>query len=718
MGGGKRAAPALGAVRLDQGTGLRRPLLWFSAVFLVSLALFLGGGGLFGLLVAGTALLLCVIIARRPAVQRQLLLAGGLACLLAFGMAWGQRQRLARWQSLSGELVAFTGWLREDDPYTPGRGRVEGSVLLEGIPCRVTLDLRGLGEEFAPGSWLTGSLLVLEARQEGDAPGGVTLHGAVQGDPLAMAAPGGFHPLARLVSARWELSQRAWRRAPGEDTGVVLSMVFSRQELLSRPLLEQMSRAGLRHLLVVSGLHLSMASGWVLAACRWLGLGKRASSLAAIPAVWLLAGLAGFSTPVLRAGAMLTLWLAGRCLGHRGDSVTSLALAGLLLALLSPPVVFQAGWQLTFSATLGVVLGAGPLGRRLTAWWKGRFGRAGRLARWLLDSLSVSACAQLATLPVLAGVFGSFSVWGIGTTLLAVPLASGVILLGGLGCALLPLARTAAAGGTLLDGARWLARRVLDLAALAGRLPGGAVPVRLPYQLAFCFLAPAAALGYLLLRPRLSPREGRRLRRGMAAAMALAILYTAAYYRGAVMVSAGETGAVVVTGPEGTLVLAAGESGYQQRALSAQLLRSGAGGPLVLVCPGEVSLNGVLWWRQALSPDLCLVPEGELDLLRDQQQGAFLPLGQQPVEPLPGLRVSFPSPRTALVEVSGRKVLKSWSTYGIIADMSQLPPGLDLLVDREGRVYPLAPDLRPGRMPTGDSNLMLPPGKDKGGAGG
>ena len=80
MGGGKRAAPALGAVRLDQGTGLRRPLLWFSAVFLVSLALFLGGGGLFGLLVAWTALLLCVII----------------------GMAWGQRQRLARWQSLSG----------------------------------------------------------------------------------------------------------------------------------------------------------------------------------------------------------------------------------------------------------------------------------------------------------------------------------------------------------------------------------------------------------------------------------------------------------------------------------------------------------------------------------------------------------------------------------------------------------------------------------------
>lgn len=205
----------------------------------------------------------------------------------------------------------------------------------------------------------------------------------------------------------------------------------------------------------------------------------------------------------------------------------------------------------------------------------------------------------------------------------------------------------------------------------------------------------------------------------MAAAMALAILYTAAYYRGAVMVSAGETGAVVVTGPEGTLVLAAGESGYQQRALSAQLLRSGAGGPLVLVCPGEVSLNGVLWWRQALSPDLCLVPEGELDLLRDQQQGAFLPLGQQPVEPLPGLRVSFPSPRTALVEVSGRKVLKSWSTYGIIADMSQLPPGLDLLVDREGRVYPLAPDLRPGRMPTGDSNLLLPAAEKKeGGAGG
>lgn len=692
---------------MDNAPGLRRPLFWFSAIFLCALALSLCRGEICCLFV-GCVVFLCSTFLKGHGRRRGLLLAGGLACLLALGLARGQRLRLERWQALAGQTVDFTGWVQEENPFVPGRGRVEGTVPLEGALCPVVLDIRGLGEELSPGSWLSGSLLVLEARQDGDARGGVSLYGIAQGEAAAIPAPDGVHPAARLVAARRELSGRAWQLSRGEDAGVVLSMVFSRQELLSRALLERMDRAGLRHLLVVSGLHLSMAVGWVLAACRQLGLGERAASLAALPAVWLMAGMAGFSVSVIRAGVMSTLWLAGRCLGRRADSLTSLAFAALLLAVLSPPVVLQTGWQLTFSATLGVLLGAEPMAGGLAQGWESRFGRPGRPARWLLESLSASICAQLGTLPVLAAAFGGFSVWGLVTTLLSMPFAAGTILLGGLGCALLPWAGTAAAGELLFAAARAMARCILAIAALADRLPGGMVPVLLPHQLALCFLAPALVLGYPLLRPRLRPSEARLLRRGLLAGAAVMLLCGWAFRRNAVVVSAGDTGSVVVAAPGGTVVLASGEGDYRQRALSAQLLRCGAAGPVVLVCPWDSSLNGILWWQQNLSPAVSLAPAAELPLLREQAAGPFLPLQAEPVEVLPGVLVSHPAPQVTCVEAAGRKVLKSWAGYGIIAGV---PLAGDLLVDMDGRVYPLSPGLRPGKMPTGDTNLLLPAGR-------
>ena len=74
---------------------------------------------------------------------------------------------------------------------------------------------------------------------------------------------------------------------------------------------------------------------------------------------------------------------------------------------------------------------------------------------------------------------------------------------------------------------------------------------------------------------------------------------------------------------------------------------------------------------------------------------------------LPGLWVGAPLPQLLTVETNGRKLLKSWAGYGIINE-SNLPPGGDLLVDMDGRVYPLSPELRPQRLPTGDTNLILP----------
>ena len=230
----------------------------------------------------------------------------------------------------------------------------------------------------------------------------------------------------------------------------------------------------------------------------------------------------------------------------------------------------------------------------------------------------------------------------------------------------------------------------------------------LPWQLALCVLVPAEALGWLLLRPRLRRRSARSLFFWGLAGLVLTLGYAGLYYRGGTLISAsGETGGVVVATPGGTVVLAGEGEGYHRRRLAAQLERCQGAGPLVLVCSWDTGPNGILALHQELSPAVTLVPEGELALLQAQSAGPFLPIPEEPAEVLPGLWVGAPLPQLLTVETNGRKLLKSWAGYGIINE-SNLPPGGDLLVDMDGRVYPLSPELRPQRLPTGDTNLILP----------
>ena len=683
---------------------MKRPLLFASAVFLGTLALLQWEGELSGLAAAGGVLLFCVFGGSRRAALEALAV-GALAAALALAAGAGLEARLERARELEGRTVRYTGWVEEQDPYSPGRVRVRGT--LDGEEEQVLLDLLEAGRGLTPGRWVAGRARVIEARADGGAlfTGGVSLLAASEGEAEDAAPPQGLHLAAELAALRWELSQRVYEDSPGAASGVVAAMVFSRGDLLDQELLDQINRAGIRHLLVVSGLHLSILVGWVGAACRILRLGKFPRTALCLGAVWLMAAMAGFSVSVLRSAVMTSLWLAGSALGRRSDGLTGLGLAGLLLGLLCPPVVFEAGFQLTFSASLGLLVGSGPLAGLLLAKWEGRFGCVGKGARWLLEGLSASLCAQLGTVPVLASVFGYLTTWALLANLLVMPFINAVILLGGLGAALLPLGWGEGLAGLLLQGARFLARLILLAAELVCRLPWGTVPVVLPYQLALCWAGAAGLLCWLALRPRMKTGAARTLLGCGAAFLAASALYSGFYYRNAVLVSAdGNTGAVVISCPSGTLVLDGGDSDYHRWALSQQLLRCGAEPPALVVRPWDSDPNATLWLAQELAPGRVMAPEEQLPLLERQLPVEFLPLEGGALEALPGVVVSHPAPEITCVEAAGRKVLKCWAGYGIIKQ-SGLPRDADLVIDMEGRMY--APALEPGRMPGEITNLLL-----------
>lgn len=209
-------------------------------------------------------------------------------------------------------------------------------------------------------------------------------------------------------------------------------------------------RAGLAHVLAVSGLHVGLILALVLAVLKLLRLPPRWRY--ALGATFLIAygSLIGWRPAVWRAIIMALLGLLALATGRRRDWPSAMAAAALCLLVGNPWLLFDAGWQLSFAATWGV-LAVGP-------------GITARLPRlpWRLDSLlGISLAAQIATLPIVLYHFYLVTPLALFSNLLIVPALPLVLGLGVLYLVLIPasvvLAPLCAGALTaLLTVAHWL----------------------------------------------------------------------------------------------------------------------------------------------------------------------------------------------------------------------------------------------------------------------
>jgi len=206
-------------------------------------------------------------------------------------------------------------------------------------------------------------------------------------------------------------------------------------------------RAGLSHVLVVSGLHLSV----LLSALRLL-LGGRRKPLAftAFPLIVCFIFLVGGTPSVIRAGLMSLLPLAAPLLQREDDPPTTLSAALFLLILQNPYAAAGISLQLSFASVAGIMLFSEPLNQ----WLRERTLRDGtslpervanRALSFLWASFATSIGAMVFTVPISALYFGSISLIAPLSNLLCLWAVS-LLVPAGLICALLGLVLPAAAG--------------------------------------------------------------------------------------------------------------------------------------------------------------------------------------------------------------------------------------------------------------------------------
>lgn len=329
---------------------------------------------------------------------------------------------------------------------------VEGGTA-RGVPVLVLAD----------GSWwdvVVGSRVQARARVAPTAPGDPAGALLVPHEPpvLLARAP----PLAAGVARLRAGLLRAVEGLDPQARGLVPGIALGDDRALPVALAEDLRTVSLTHVTAVSGAHVAMVLGLVMA------------TLVRLPRPWR-AGVAGVvlvglvllvhpSASVLRSAAMGAVLLLGLLLARPRAALPALWTSVLVLLAVDPWLASSFGFVLSVLATAGLLLGSGPL-----AAWLSR-----ALPRPLAVALAVPLAAQLACLPALALLQPRMPVHAVLANTLAAPAVPPATVLGLAATLVAPVSASAAASLAGLAGVAtaWVAA----VATWCARLPLATLP--------------------------------------------------------------------------------------------------------------------------------------------------------------------------------------------------------------------------------------------------
>ena len=257
--------------------------------------------------------------------------------------------------------------------------------------------------------------------------------------------------------------------------------------------------SGIRHVVAVSGLHISI----LFALVSTLTLKKRfLTALLGFPALLLFAAAAGFTPSVVRACIMSGLMLLSSLLEKEYDGPTALAAAALGMLIVNPLVITSVGFQLSVSSVAGIFLFSPGIRKWISGCFGDGKGNRGKWAyvRWFSGSVSVTLGAQVLTAPLCAVYFGTVSLIGVVTNLLVLWLIP-VLFCGIIAVCLMSLMWQT--GAVLLAEVLSVPiRLVLGLVKGLARFPLAAVYTRSDYIVAWLVFAYVLLVFYLLSKNR------------------------------------------------------------------------------------------------------------------------------------------------------------------------------------------------------------------------
>lgn len=298
--------------------------------------------------------------------------------------------------------------------------------------------------------------------------------------PVLTLKPAQISGTLRLYQLRQSIAQWLRARMEGEASDVAAALIVGERSGLDGISLANLRAANLAHLLAISGLHMGLLTGLVFGASRgafalWPRAAlywpvKKIAAAIALIAGMIYLGLSGANVATQRAFIMVAMVFVAVLLDRRALTLRAVAIAALVVMVLSPVSVTGPGFQMSFAATTALVA--------IFAQLRGRFIGWPAPLRWLITLFISSLVAGVATGPFGAAHFNIVSRYGLLANLASVPLMGAVVMPAALiSFALAPLGLEGPALWVMEQGINWILAVAAFTAAQDGSVAGVLAPM-------------------------------------------------------------------------------------------------------------------------------------------------------------------------------------------------------------------------------------------------
>ena len=232
------------------------------------------------------------------------------------------------------------------------------------------------------------------------------------------------NPIKRLAyRIRFAIRSTLDKYLDNPDDSFMKAMLIGDRSGLGNELNDKFIKTGTIHIISISGLHVGLIAGLVLAVFGLLGVPKKFNLALTVIFLAVYSYVAGSSPPIIRAVLMFTVFAVGYIIERETDLLNSLSVAAFLILLWNPKALFDPSFQLSFASIAGIfifapkidgILKAGSIGK--SSFWR-------KAATYAVKGVSVSIAAWIGTWPIIASYFNIASPVSVIANLVVIPMS-------------------------------------------------------------------------------------------------------------------------------------------------------------------------------------------------------------------------------------------------------------------------------------------------------
>lgn len=204
------------------------------------------------------------------------------------------------------------------------------------------------------------------------------------------------------------------------EGGILDALIIGDGSRIDEDLEVSYKKAGMLHLLVVSGGHTVFLVVLLRFLLSFLGISKNLSKIIYIMVMIVYIFITGATASILRAGIGFIIVMFANIIGRENDAYTTIGLVAFILILNNPNILFSLSFLLSFGGVLGIIICYPKISEYLA-----------KIPKIIAEPLSLTIAAQLFVTPITMYSFNTMYLGGIISNIFTLNL-SGIIMMAGI----------------------------------------------------------------------------------------------------------------------------------------------------------------------------------------------------------------------------------------------------------------------------------------------